>query len=299
MNWDDLRIFLALARCGKLSETGRRLNIDHSTVARRIRSLEKAFSTTLFERKPNGYDLTASGTDLVRFAESMESIAINATSSVSDKSEQLSGPVRIASPEGIGAFAVARAAQKICEEHPNLKIELLTNAQRYSLAKRETDILISVSKPSSGRLKIQKISDVDLYLYSTRAYLKTLPPIKEIADLRHARGVSYVADLIPDEELNYTSVFESNLENQLTATSVHVQSSAILNGAGVGIMHDFMAAPHPELVKILPSKISLKRSLWAVVHEDYSELERIRVVSRAIVHQVRKLVNGAGKKAVA
>lgn len=287
MNWDDLRTFLTLSRCGKLTEAGRRLKVDHSTVSRRVKMLEKSMATKLFERQPNGYVLTPAGVDLVEYAVQMEAIAISAESKVVHKSEQLSGPVRVAAPEGIAAFAVASAAQELCENHPKLQIQLLTNAQRYSLSKREADFMISVSRPKTGRLKIQKVSDVKLHLYGSKSYLDNHPPIREMKDLKLLRGISYVPDLLPDKELDYRSFFGQNFEPSLTATGVHVQSAAILNGAGVGIMHDFMAKSHPNLVKILPKKISITRTLWGVVHQDYEHVERIQIVSKTIVEHIR------------
>lgn len=290
MNWDDLKVFLTLSRCGTLIEAGRRLKIDHSTVSRRIKALEKSMATKLFERRPNGYVLTPAGTDLVEFAIKMEAVAISAESKVVHRNEQLSGPVRIAAPEGIAAFAVANAAQDICERHPKLQIQLLTNAQRYSLSKREADFLISVSRPKTGRLKVQKISDVKLHLYGSRSYLEDHLPIRKIDELRSLKGISYVSDLLPDKELDYRPFFGKNFQPGLTATGVHVQLAAILNGAGIGILHDFMAKPHDDLVKILPKEISITRTLWGIVHQDYENVERIQVVSKTIVDHIRKVL---------
>lgn len=290
MSWDDLKIFLTLARCERLSEAGRQLKIDHSTVARRIKSLEQSLSTQLFERQPSGYFITSSGRELLEHAEKIEANVIAAENAVVDKLTQLSGPVRVAAPEGIAAFAIAKAAQQLCDNNPSLKIELVTNAQRYSLSKREADFLVTVSRPKAGRIKIQKIVDVPLHIYGSKDYLKDKPPINVLEDLKAHRYISYVPELLPEKELDYVSDLNIDLEPKFTATSVHVQAAAILNNAGIGIMHDFMAAPHDNLVKILPDDISLTRSLWGVVHEDHQHVERTKVTSEAIVEGIRNLV---------
>lgn len=290
MNWDDLKIFLTLARCERLSEAGRQLKIDHSTVARRIKILEQALSTQLFERQPSGYFMTQAGRDLVEFAEKIEANVIAAENAVVDKGTQLSGPVRVAAPEGIAAFAIVKAAQQLCDVNPSLQIQLVTNAQRYSLSKREADFLVTVSRPKAGRLKIQKIVDVPLHIYGSKKYLENCPAIKTVNDLKKLRYISYVPELLPEKELDYLSDINVDVEPQFTATSVHVQAAAILNNAGIGIMHDFMAAPHSDLVKLLPEKISIIRTLWGVVHEDHQHVERTRVAAEAIVESIRKLV---------
>ncbi|MBL1406397.1 MAG: LysR family transcriptional regulator [Rhizobiales bacterium] len=290
MNWDDLKIFLTLARCERLSEAGRQLKIDHSTVARRIKSLEQSLSTQLFERQPSGYFITSSGRELLEHAENIEANVIAAENAVVDKRMQLSGPVRVAAPEGIAAFAIAKAAQQLCDKNPSLKIQLVTNAQRYSLSKREADFLVTVSRPKAGRIKIQKIVDVPLHIYGTRDYLENKPPVNSLEDLKKLSYISYVPELLPEKELDYLSDLSVALDPQLTATSVHVQAAAILNNAGIGIMHDFMAAPHASLVKLLPDEISLTRTLWGVVHEDHQHVERTKVTSEAIVEGIRKLV---------
>jgi len=289
MNWDDYRYFLAVARSGKLSHAGRQLGVDHATVSRRIKALEDALNTRLFDRSPGGYALTRDGERLVAMAERMESGAVLAEGAFSGSGrESLSGPVRIGVPEGVAAYIVVEAAQALCERYPKLEIQMIALPQRFSLAKREADFAIAVSRPQSGRVKIQKIADYDLHLYGSRAYLDRHPPIARLSDLRRLRGIGYVSDMIFDKELDYIPLIDPDFRPHLTSTSVHVQMEAVLNGAGIAIMHDFMAERHPELEQVLPEDISFTRTFWSIVHEDYAEVERIRVCVAGIVDHMRK-----------
>ena len=290
MSWDGYRFFLAVARTGQLSLAGRVLGVDHTTVARRVKSLEDTLNAKLFDRSPRGYVLTQAGADLVPIAENLEKSAEHAQDSISDTQEDLSGRIRIGVPDGVGTFIVSRAAQELCEKYPKLHVELLALPQNFSLSKREADFVIAVSTPDSGRLKVRKISDYKLHLYGTRDYLDQFPPIKKIADLKKLRGIAYVPDLIFDKELDYIPLIDPDLEPRLTSTSVHVQLYATLNGAGVCILHDFMADNHDNLVKVLERKISFTRSFWLIVHEDYASIERIRVCSSHIVKRMRELL---------
>jgi len=289
MNWDDYRYFLAVARSGRLSMAGRQLGVDHATVSRRIKALEDALKTRLFDRSPGGYALTRDGEALVAMAERMESGAVLAEGAFSGSGrESLSGPVRIGVPEGVAAYVVVEAAQALCERYPRLEIQMIALPQRFSLAKREADFAIAVSRPQSGRVKIQKIADYELHLYGSKDYLAGHLPVAQLADLRHLRGIGYVPDMIFDKELDYIPLIDPGFRPHLTSTSVHVQLEAVLNGAGVAIVHDFMAERHPDLQRVLPNEVSFTRTFWSVVHEDYAEVERIRVCVAEIVEHMRR-----------
>ncbi len=287
MNWNDFRFFLALARSGRLSIAGRQLGVDHATVARRIKSLEDALNTILFDRAPTGYKLTRTGADLVAIAERIENEAMLAGDAFGGEQKNLSGPVRVGVPEGIASYVVAAAAQKLCETYPRLEIQLVALPQKFSLSKREADFVIAVSQPQSGRLRVKKIVDYRLHLVGSKHYLAQYPPIVGISDLKKLRGIGYVADMIFDKELDYIPLVDPSFHPHLTSTSVHVQLSAILNGAGVGILPDFMTRGHDALVRVLPAEISFARSFWFVVHEDYAQLERIRVCAAALIDGMR------------
>ncbi|TCD14909.1 LysR family transcriptional regulator [Oricola cellulosilytica] len=287
MNWDDVRYFIAVARTGRLTAAGRALSVDHATVSRRIRALEEALGATLFDRSPGGYALTSAGRELLEVAERMEASAAMAEGAVSGERGHISGPVRVAVPEGVAAAIVVDAAHRLCDAHPQLEIQLLTDLRTYSLSKREADIAITVSRPRQGRLKVQKIGDYKLGLYASRDYLVRTGPITKIEDLHRVRGIGYVPELIPHKELDYIPLVDPSFRPHLTSTSVHVQANAVLRGAGIAFMHEFIAEKHDTLVKVLPDQIGFTRTFWSVVHEDYAEVERIRTVSSAIVQHMR------------
>lgn len=288
MNWDDYRYFLAVARCGRLTEAGRQLAVDHATVGRRIKALETALGANLFDRSPQGYQLTDAGQRLVDLAEAMETSVVSSVAEVGGRGQQLSGAVRIGAPEGAAAYLIAEAATALCRAHPRLELQIVALPRTFSLSKREADIAIAVSAPDSGRLKFRKIADYTLHLYATKAYLARHPGIATVEDLKRVRGIGYVPEYIYDKELDYIPLVSPDIKPHLTSTSVHVQLEATLAGGGVCILHDFMAAQHEELVRVLPDKVSFTRSFWYIVHEDYAKLERIRVVSEAVIEHMRR-----------
>ncbi len=287
MNWDDYRHFLAVARSGRLSAAGRQLGVDHATVGRRVKALEEALGATLFDRSPQGYRLTDEGQRLIHIAETMESGTITAQAELGGQGKRISGAVRIGAPEGLATYMLAKCGADLCRAHPELEVQIVALPRTFSLSKREADIAIAVSPPTSGRLKTRKITDYKLHLYGTKAYLANHAAIETIEDLKKIRGIAYVPDLIYDKELDYIPLLGPDIRPHLTSTSVHVQLEAVLADAGVAILHDFMAAPYPQLVKVLPDQISFTRSFWFIVHEDYARLERIRICSDAIIEHIQ------------
>jgi DNA-binding transcriptional LysR family regulator len=288
MDWDDFRFFLAVARSGKLTEAGRNLGVDHATVGRRIKALEVALGANLFDRSPAGYQLTEAGQHLVDRAEAMETAAVTASAELAGEGQSITGSVRIGAPEGAATYLLAEVATELCRSHPRLELQVIALPRQFSLTRREVDMAITVSAPETGRLKVRKIADYTLHLYATRDYLARHPHIHSVADLRKVRGIGYVPEFIYDKELDYIPLVGPDIKPHLTSTSVHVQLAATLADGGVCILHDFMAARHETLVKVLPDSVRFRRSFWLVVQEDYARLARIRAVSDVMTASIRQ-----------
>jgi DNA-binding transcriptional LysR family regulator len=285
-DWNDVRAFLAVARSGRLTAAAARLGVDHSTLSRRIAALEHALRTRLFDRSPSGYTLTDQGRRLMPIGEEMERLAVGAGEAVGGSSTSVEGIVRIGSPEGFGSYFLAPRIAGLKALHPRLTIQLVAAPAVFSLARRDADIVVSVSRPPAGRLNVAKLIDYDLGLYAAPAYLREAPDIASSEDLFRHRFVSYIGELLHFPELDFlqhvapggtTSVESSNLVAQLRAT---------LAGAGLCVLPAFLASAEDGLVRVLPGEISLTRSLWLTVHQDLAELARVRTAVRFIRDEV-------------
>jgi len=286
-DWNDLRYFLELSRQGKLVKAALRLQVDHTTVSRRIASLEKQLQARLFDKSPTGYQLTDAGMRLLPMAEKIESQSNHLYQTLSGKDARLSGTVRISTSEGIGAQVIARHIGEFRLEHPDIEIELMADTRRTSLSKREADIAITFSRPESGRLKGWKLCDYRLKLYGSREYLTNHIKITSIDDLTQHEFVSYIDDLIEMPELRY---FESTFKNAhvvFRSTNLNAQYNAIRSGIGLGLVHCFMAANDPQMVAVLPDQILVQRSFWLMVHEDLRDVARVDAVCRFITQLLR------------
>lgn len=283
--WDDLRIFLAVAREGQLLAAGRALLLDAATVGRRINALETALGTRLFERSPKGYALTDAGRRLVEPATAME-LAAHAAKPEMPRAE-LSGSVRIGAPEGVATYILATACAELAERYPALNLELAALPRAFSLSQREADLAVTVSPPQAGRLTVRKITDYTLHLYAAP---KIAARIAQPSDLQAERMIGYVPDLIFDPALDYLPLIDAGLKPQLSSTSIHVQQRWTAEGAGVCILHDFAARGERGLVKILPDEIRFTRAFYLVRHQDNIGVSRIDRVADALVDACRTLL---------
>ena len=273
MDWDDLRVFLAVARSESLSGAGKILKLDPATVGRRIARLEMAMGTHLFLKSQQGYTLTDQGTGLIHHAERAETAMVGAREALSGP-EGLTGQIRIGAPDGCANYLLPQVLAAICDENPGLDVQIVALPRVFNLSKREADLAIAVSRPEAGRLTVQKLTDYQLHLAASRDYVARHPAITDLADVRHHRLVGYIPDMIFDKELDYLSQIGGGTV-PLASNSVSVQLNWLRHGAGVGVVHDFALPSAPELVKILPDVVHLTRAFWLIRHADDARANRL------------------------
>lgn len=279
-DWNDLRYFLELSRRGRLVSAARKLHVDHTTVSRRIAALENELDARLFDKSPRGYKLTDAGLRLLPFAEQMEAQSNQLYQEISGKDARLSGTVRLAAPEGLGAHIIAHNLDQFREMHPDIELELVAESRRTSLSKREADIAITLARPDAGRLIAWKLCDYRLRLYATRDYLNERPPISRLDHLTAHDFISYIDDLIQLPELRFLDQVIKDPHVVFRSTNVMAQYNAALDGIGLSIIHCFMADEEPRLIPILPDDIYIDREYWLIVHEDLRHVARVDAVCR-------------------
>ncbi len=287
--WDDLKVFLAVARHESLSAAGRILKIDPATVGRRIARLEEALRAPLFAKSPQGYALTNEGQRLMDHAARAEQEVTAAFADLTGQGGQLSGQIRLGSPDGSANFLLPQVCAQIVESNPDLEVQIVALPRVFNLSRREADMAIAVSAPLAGRLSVQKVTDYKLSLVASRNYLRRTAPIGCIDDLRHHRIVGYIQDMIFDKELDYMA--EAGLPRvDLASNSVSVQLNWIRQGAGIGIVHDFSIPFGRGMVRVLPNDVSLTRSFYLIRHVDDRRLDRLNRFAEALAAGMRREV---------
>jgi DNA-binding transcriptional LysR family regulator len=288
MDWDDLRIFLAVARSESLSGAGKRLKIDAATVGRRIARLEESMGARLFAKSPQGYALTEEGTRLLPHAERAETALDGAREALSGP-EGLSGQIRIGAPDGCANYLLPQVLAEICDANPGLEVQIVALPRVFNLSKREADLAIAVSRPTAGRLTVQKLTDYHLHLAAHPDYLAHAAPLHSPQDLSRHRLVGYIPDMIHDKELDYLAELGAR-SVALGSNSVSVQLNWLRAGAGVGVVHDFALPAAPELVQVIPDQVALTRSFWLIRHADDGRVGRLNRFADLLATGLRREV---------
>jgi len=288
MDWDDLKLFLAVARAESLSGAGKALRVDPATVGRRIARLEEGLGARLFSKSPQGYALTEEGARILGHAERAELAVTGATEELRGHAQGLTGQIRIGAPDGCANYLLPQVLARICDANPGLEVQIVALPRVFNLSKREADMAIAVSRPSTGRLTVQKLTDYSLSLAAARDYLAAHPPITRPEDLRDHRIIGYIADMIFDKELDYLGQLGLD-QVPLASNSVSVQLNWLRHGAGVGVVHDFARPSAPELARILPA-MRLTRSFWLIRHADDGRVARLNRFADELATGLRKEV---------
>ena len=288
MDWDDLRVFLAVARSESLSGAGRRLKVDPATVGRRIARLEEATGARLFAKGPQGYALTDEGARLLSHAEDVEATLAGAVEALSGP-EGLTGQIRIGAPDGCANYLLPQVLATICEANPGLEVQIVALPRVLNLSKREADMAISVSAPTAGRLSVQKITDYHLHLAASRDYLARTGPILSREDLKGRKIIGYIPDMIFDKELDYLAELGPDSVT-FASNSVSVQFNWVRAGAGVAIVHDFAIPSDSAVTALLKEDFGLTRSFWLVRHQDDRRSARLNRFAEALTQGLRREV---------
>ena len=275
MDWDRLQYFLFVARHGTLARASAALQVDATTVSRRVSALESALGQTLFERAPSGFVLTAAGRALVPHAEAMAAAAAR-IHSAGEGGAALSGQLRVSVSEGFGYSFIAPRLAGFVAAHPELEIDLVASSGFLNPSRREADMAVLLARPRKGPLITRKLSDYSLGIYAPAdrpdwQEAVTAAPLSRTG----IPVIGYMPDILYAPELDYLGEIEPGLRATVRSSSILAQRRMIAGGAGVGVLPCFLAAGDPGLVRVRPEQV-VARAFWLALHRDVAPQPRIR-----------------------
>ena len=269
MNWDDLRFLVVIGRDGTLAAAARRLKVDQTTVARRLRALEQALGTPLFLRSEGRWLPTEVGARVLERAGRIEEDVAGLTRLAEAGAQAVSGVVRLTAVGAIvGDYLVPRLPG-LYARHPELVVELIASNDNLNVSRREADIAIRLARPESGDFLIRKLADVGFAVYGPA----------QPGPTRSNDWVTY------DDELAHTPEMRW-LAGQLAGGRVRLRSNklagllgAVAVGIGRAVLPCFLADATPGLVRESGPQPVLSRDLWLLVHPDARRLPRVAAVA--------------------
>ena len=277
MNWDDARYFLAVAREGQMLGAARRLGVSQALLSRHVAALEQAVGARLMDRTTRGCALTEAGQALFETAERVEAEMLGAATRLRGAARAVGGTIRIGAPDGFGSAFLAPRLGALRALYPDLRIQLVPLTRSFSLSQREADLAVMVGRPAKGRLRVRRLTDYTLGLYASESYLHRAGWPETPADLIRHSKIGYVDDLLFSTGLQYVNEFLADWRSDIEIATSIGQLEAIRAGAGIGVLHDFMAARHDGLKRVLPG-MTARRTYWLVWHENMRAVQRVAAV---------------------
>ena len=276
--WDDLKVFLEVARQGSVHAAARRLRIDHSTVCRRIGRLESLLAVKLFDRSRKGIAVRHEALGLLKHIEQMDRHAGSVEDAILRGPEEKSQIVRIATMEGIASGYLARCLPALAQFGPNIKIELASIPQAVDLNRKEADIFLSFFDPDTRGLKSSLFGKFSLFLYCSKEYLRQHGMPKGRDDLDRHVFVGYIDDLLAINAVRWLDEVVTAPTMSFHSNSVIAQCNAAVAGQGIVLLPTFVAYGVPGLQRILADKVCVQREVWVSVRTEQSHLSRIKAV---------------------
>lgn len=275
LDWEDLRVFVALARHGSLSAAARALSVTHATVARRIASLEEALREKLVERRPDGYVLTASGQRVLAAASDMETAA--ATLGRQGGDHVPAGLVRVNATPGLAqGFLIARLAS-FAAKHAALDIEVASDIRNVSLERREADIAIRFGRPQDGDVIAKRLARVDFGFYATSAWCRRVDKGSVPVFVGFEEGGAHLP------EATWLARHFPRSRIAFRATNQFAQATAVREGAGIALLPHFIGRGDARLQLCDLGPLPPAREFWMLTRRQDSKTLPIRTVTDYLV----------------
>lgn len=271
-NWDDLRVFLAVARAGSLSSAARSLGVNHSTVFRRITGLEEMLGVRLFERLPTGYALTPAGEEALGIVERMAADVATLDRTVTGQDLRLSGTVRITATDMLALWLLPEHLRQFRALHPGIEVEIVVGNEALNLSRRETDIALRIGNTPPETLVGRRVGRLEFAIYGAPDYLAARPG-DDLArhdwiglDSAHAPLTRRFEQFLPG--------VRPNMRSNSVACTVRLAKA----GLGLAVLPSAIAGLKPDLVRVAELPETFTLDLWLLTHEDLRYTARIRAV---------------------
>ena len=273
MEWNDVRIFLAVARGGSLGAAARRLGVSHPTVGRRIKVLEDEARQPLFRRTKDGLVLTDAGDTVLALAESMEDSAMSMERRLVGNDQRLEGLLRISSADWFAGYVLAPVLVELTRRHPAVVPEVIASYRLLDLSRREADVafrIVPFSEPDIVQRRLMRMS-YGLYASAETALALQDDPASVGVILMntaqsHFPDVAWVLDRFPRSRRVFTS------------TSRSVQAQMCRRGVGIAVLPRPLGDAVPGLQRIEMADEPPTREIWVGYHHDLRHMDRLRAM---------------------
>ena len=267
MNWDDLRLFLAVARSGSISSGAKLLNLQHSTVSRRMRKLEQDLGVRLFDKVPSGYVLTKAGDNLLQAAGRIEREVLSVDGTLSGKDLKPSGPLRVTAIDNMATTVLMPMFSEFSRKYPEVTLHVMVSNNDVSLAQREADVAIRLTNTPPDTLIGKRILTVSSAIYGSQEYLGQLPDEGEVPEWLGVECCGF--------HKSWTKQACGDQPHRFYVDDTLLTQAALREGMGVSILPCFMGDPDPALARYSGPHAEWDLGLWILLHPDLKRTTRV------------------------
>jgi DNA-binding transcriptional LysR family regulator len=288
MDWDDLKVLLALSRRGSARGAAQELGVSNSTVTRRLDEMEHQLHTRLFDRTPDGYRLTGAGEQVLPTAEHVEELMLAAERKISGEDEELEGSIRLTLPPVGRMGFLMRHLAHFSEQYPRIRLELLTSNDALDLSRREADIAIRVMPAGvhpPENLIGRKICAISASSYVHRDLLNSDDP----GNVSHINWIGKNPEGQKEEWLATTDFPDNPVRHAII--DLALVAEAVRAGMGMAFVPCFTAYRDPDIVRVPGATVLHHSDMWVLTHKDLRLSARMRVL-REIIAQAFDEVRG-------
>ena len=278
VDWDDLQVFLAIARTGRVSAAAKRLRVEHTTVSRRLAALEAELGVPLFYRTASGYVLTPQGDNVLSSAETMEAAAIAVGARAREKNAAAGGRVRLALPPEFASHWLAPRLGAFRKMHPRIELQVLVGTRQRNLWRGEADLAVQSPRPSQQGLIAVRIARTAAALYAARALVG--PRGLRVVDPDSLHGLAlltYTSSFDMLQDAKWFQPVRASAAICLTTNSTHALVAAAAAGVGVAVLPTFVARQHEGLVGV--SDNVAEHDVWLITHPEFRRDPNVRAAA--------------------
>ncbi len=281
MDWNALKIFLAIAHSGTLAGAAKALGINHSTVFRRLNTFEDEIGGRLFERLSHGYELTSAGQELLARAKKIADSFDDIERYIVGKDIQPKGQVKITAPNNIAYHYLPRYLAKFSLLYPDIHIELLASSLEFNMTNRQADIAVRATPSPPDHLIGRQVASIKWGVYSSHTYGDkfTLPDTLE--DLQNHALIGAAGGM---RSLPAFVWLEKNRSQQICTRCDDLVAMSYFAESGQGLAFLPNDQQRPGITKLFPFKPGKTSKLWLLTHADLRNVERIKLVMRYLTN---------------
>jgi DNA-binding transcriptional LysR family regulator len=278
VNWDALQAFLAVARTGRVSVAARRLDVEHTTISRRLAALEATLGLPLFYRTNTGYTLTAHGRNALMQAEAMEQAALALEARVREGSGAIAGRVRVAMAPEFASHWLGPQLKVLRAKHPQIDVHILVGTRQRDLSRGEAELAVQSPRPRQKDLVAVRIGRTSLALYASKTIVTSAR--WRITDRETLRGLpllTYTSAFQMLQEAKWFQAVLSTVGAYMETNSTHALLAAARTGVGVAVLPRFVARWHDDLVDV--SDAVAAHDVWLITHPEFRRDPKVRATA--------------------